>query len=96
MSDKKPVHLSSCALHYGPAMVPKPCDCGADPGMTPVKYGSEYPKDWKRKEFETLAKPLIKFLNDNFHPHHTAVFTPTSAEILEGQIAFYTEEFLHD
>ncbi len=36
-------HLSDCALHNGPAMVPESCDCGADPSMTPEKYGSEFP-----------------------------------------------------
>lgn len=36
-------HASSCALHRGPALTPGPCDCGADPGMTPERYGSEMP-----------------------------------------------------
>lgn len=36
-------HLSDCSLHNGPETLPKPCDCGADPSMTPEKYGSEYP-----------------------------------------------------
>lgn len=36
-------HTSDCALHNGPAMEPKSCDCGADPAMTPENYGSEKP-----------------------------------------------------
>ena len=39
----KPHHKSDCALHNGPAMIPGPCDCGADPEITPEKYGSEFP-----------------------------------------------------
>jgi hypothetical protein len=39
----QPRHKSDCALHNGPAEEPKPCDCGADPEMTPEKYGSEFP-----------------------------------------------------
>ena len=35
-------------------------------------------------EFETLARPLIKWLNDHCHPHHTIIITPTNAELLEG------------
>lgn len=38
-------HASDCSLHNGPAMKPEPCDCGAEPGLTPEEYGSEFPKD---------------------------------------------------
>ena len=38
----------------------------------------------QRKEFEALARPLIKFLCENCHPHVTAIITPTNAELLEG------------
>lgn len=36
-------HASDCALHNGPAMMPLPCDCGAEPGRKPEAYGSEVP-----------------------------------------------------
>lgn len=42
---EKPPHRSDCALHNGPAEEPGPCDCGADPGMTPERYGSEFPQE---------------------------------------------------
>jgi len=32
------------------------------------------------------AEPLIKYLNDNYHPHVTAIVTPTSVELLEGMM----------
>ena len=38
----------------------------------------------KPTEFEALARPLIEWLNDNYHPHVTAIITPTNAEVLEG------------
>ena len=31
------------------------------------------------------AKPLIKYLCKNFHPHVTAIVTQTSVEVLEGK-----------
>lgn len=43
------IHLSDCARHHGPAMMPGPCDCGADPGMTPELYGSEFPITMPRR-----------------------------------------------
>lgn len=35
-------------------------------------------------EFEKVARPMIKFLNDNCHPHVSVIVTPTNAELLEG------------
>lgn len=39
------------------------------------------------KEFETVARPLIKWLCKNQHPHVTAIITPTSCELMEGKCA---------
>lgn len=47
-------------------------------------------------EFEKLAKPLIKWLNDNGNPHMSIIITPTNAELLSGEMAFSTNEFLRD
>lgn len=49
-----------------------------------------------RDEFFALAKPLIKHLNDHYHPHHKIIITPTSAEILEGGCSVSTNEFVKD
>jgi hypothetical protein len=35
----------------------------------------------QRHEFEQAARPLIKWLNDNCHPHVTAIIEPTRAEL---------------
>lgn len=51
----------------------------------------------QQKEFSELSKPLMKFLNNNFHPHITVIVTPTSAELLEescgtGQILDFVKD----
>lgn len=38
----------------------------------------------QRAEFEALSRPLIKWLCENCHPHHTIIITSTDAELLEG------------
>ena len=35
-------------------------------------------------KFEELARPMIKYLCENYHPHVTVIITPTTAELLEG------------
>lgn len=35
-------------------------------------------------KFEELARPMVKYLCENYHPHITVIITPTSAELLEG------------
>lgn len=50
----------------------------------------------KLEEFEKLAKPLIKYLNDNHNPHTSIRITTTSAEVVQGLMAFSTTEFVGD
>ena len=38
----------------------------------------------KLEELKEAAKPLIKYLCENYHPHITAIVTPTSIEVMEG------------
>lgn len=41
----------------------------------------------KKRELERLkeaAEPLIKYLCENYHPHITAIVTPTSVEVMQG------------
>ena len=42
------------------------------------------------------AKPLIKWMNDNCHPHCTAQVDQVSVELVEGIATNRTEEFLKD
>ena len=50
----------------------------------------------KRKEFEEVVKPVIKWMAENLHPHTTIIIDSVSAELLEGQCAISTNEFLID
>lgn len=50
----------------------------------------------KKLTFEEAARPLIKWLAENVHPHHSVIVTSTHAELLEGQQALQTEEYLKD
>jgi len=38
----------------------------------------------KMEKLREAALPLIKHLSDNYHPHITAIVTPTSVELSEG------------
>lgn len=51
----------------------------------------------QRKEFEEVVRPVLRFLNDNCHPHVQVTITPTRAELMEGvcstgQIFDYVED----
>ena len=50
----------------------------------------------KRAEFEVLARPIIKFMNDNLHPHCHAVIDSTTAQVSEGLCSFVTEDYIKD
>lgn len=50
----------------------------------------------QKEQFEEKARELMKWLNENGHPHMSIIITPTTAELLEGCIAFTTEEYLRD
>lgn len=50
----------------------------------------------KRIEFLEAAKPLIKFINENCHPHVIVNVHQTGAELLEGVTSVHTEEFVRD
>jgi len=39
------------------------------------------------KELKEATEPLLKYLNNNCHPHVVAIVTPTSIELLEGLIS---------
>lgn len=50
----------------------------------------------KRPDFEEAAKPLIKFLCENYHPMCKIIVDCDSAEILEGEMRLNTDEFVPD
>lgn len=47
--------------------------------------------------FTEAAKPLIRWMNENYHPHVSAIVTPTGAELVEGLLCTgRLQEFLKD
>lgn len=46
--------------------------------------------------FLDAANPLIKWLSENVHPHHSVIVTATGAELLEGKVIHRTDEYLKD
>lgn len=50
----------------------------------------------RNSEFLEAAKPLMKLLAENYHPHVTAIITANTAELLEGIVGTGTDEFLVD
>ena len=61
-----------------------------------VKMEGNFTSQKQRDEFEKLARPLIKFLNDNFSPHTTIIISPVNAELLTGLCAFTTHDYVRD
>lgn len=51
----------------------------------------------KLEELKEAAKPLIKYLCENHHPHVTAIVTPVGVEVMEGiQSVSNITEFIVD
>jgi hypothetical protein len=48
----------------------------------------------KTKEMLEAAKPLIKWMNENCHPHCTSIVTATDIELVEGIAVEKTFEFV--
>ena len=51
---------------------------------------------YMQEDFIKVVEPVIKWLNDNVHPHHTVIITGTHAELLEGELSHVTEKFVKD
>ncbi|WP_447885237.1 hypothetical protein [Serratia fonticola] len=71
-------------------------NCFADQGPCLGECAVSDESAQRRNGFEEAAKPLIKWLAENVHPHHTVIVTSTNAELLEGSMSFPTDEFLKD
>ena len=46
------------------------------------------PEDAARRleELRIAAQPLLKYLCEKWHPHVTVIITPTSVELLSGEL----------
>lgn len=68
-----------------------------DPENQPNQLGIENP--FKQKEassFEEAARPLMKYLGENHHPHTSAYVRNDLAELSEGQEFFRTKDYILD
>lgn len=83
------------------------CQLLADPENIPHQYMGDYDGLEKAiidcfcakgeidsKGLLNAARPLIKYINDNGHPHMQVIVMPCSAEVLESIAACNTEEFI--
>lgn len=52
--------------------------------------------DVAENSFEDLARPLIKWINDNANPHAVILIDATSAVLYSGERSINTEEFIRD
>lgn len=50
----------------------------------------------KQEKFEQVVRPLMKYLAENHHPHTSFYVTSRTAELLEGQQCFSTDEYIVD
>lgn len=52
--------------------------------------------DKQRAEFKKIADQMIKFLNDNGHPHMKAIIDTNHAELVEGVTGYQNNDFIRD
>ena len=48
------------------------------------EFTTDSKKDTERDPFETIVRPVMKYLADHHHPHVTIVITSTNAQLVEG------------
>lgn len=50
----------------------------------------------QQTEFEAATRPLVKWLNENCHPHVTAIIDPGRAELVEGVFSTPITDYIRD
>jgi hypothetical protein len=58
------------------------------------KWNKDRPR--RQAEFTELAKPLIKWLNENYSPYATIVITCDKAEVSQTDVVMTTTVFIPD
>lgn len=61
-----------------------------------MKYNIRNMFKRKKKDFGFASRFLIQHMAENYHPHHTTIVNSSRAELLEGQTAFATEDYIVD
>lgn len=65
-------------------------------GAIQTAIGMDVNLDEKQLTFESVVKPVIKWMCENTHPMMTTIITCNTAELLEGQRCLKTNEFVID
>ena len=52
--------------------------------------------DDQKDEFEALSRPLIKWINDNMHPHAHITITSNHVELAEGVVGLTIDDYILD
>lgn len=50
----------------------------------------------KLQEFKDVTDAVIKYLNDNFHPHTKIIIDTNRAEVVEGVMAIKNDRHIKD
>lgn len=62
-----------------------------------VRVGTKHTNMLDRnEELLELAKPIMKWLHENYTPHYQVNISEEHAEVSEGVMAVYTKEFIED
>lgn len=68
----------------------RPCiNCFSDSGKCATGFTEE-----QKERFELRARDMIQWLCDNGNPHMTIIITPTTAELLSGEMAIQTNDYV--
>jgi len=60
-----------------------------------ARIAEKYVGEIDEGTFEQAVRPLIKYINDNYHLHVTVIVDSDHAEVLEGIKAFNTKEYIN-
>jgi len=50
----------------------------------------------KKIQFEEVVRPVMKWMAENLHPHTKIIIEANTAELVEGDISFNTNEYIVD
>ena len=87
--------LSSIAGYIEPPTAKIKCK-NCERIMKLKKLIEKWNHEFQECELETVSRPLIKWLNDNCHPHIKVIVDTNRAELVEGIFAFRTDDYIKD
>jgi hypothetical protein len=61
-----------------------------------IIWYNEYMKNIAEQQFEEIVRPVMKYLAESHHPHKKIIITNIDAEIVEGKMSFFSDEYIHD